>query len=256
MTGYTKLFSSIVTSTIWRAPDKTRILWITMLAIADRYGEVQASIPGLAHIAGIDVKECQAAIATLEGPDEFSRTPDNEGRRIGKIDGGWQILNYEKYREIMNAEDRKEYKARKAQEARDRKKTNLARGQIVDNRGQSETEVTQCRVQSAECSVQNTEQKEPLEGAAPPLPFSSDAFKAAWEDWQTHRKQNRFPALKPKTLAARFAEFSGWGEAKATQAIRESIKNGWRGIFEPKTAEYPFHGSSPQPPARIGKNLQ
>ena len=79
---------------------------------------------------------------------------------------------------------------------------------------------------------QKTEQRNTE--AAPPLPFSSDAFKSAWEDWQAHRKQNRFPALKPKTLAARFDEFSGWGEAKTIQAIRESIKNGWRGIFEPK----------------------
>ncbi len=33
--AYTKLFHSIVTSTIWRETDPTRIVWITMLALAE-----------------------------------------------------------------------------------------------------------------------------------------------------------------------------------------------------------------------------
>ena len=42
--GFTKLFNTIVTSTIWQEDDKTRIVWITMLAIADASGIVGASI--------------------------------------------------------------------------------------------------------------------------------------------------------------------------------------------------------------------
>ena len=45
MHSYTKLFSSIITSTIWMEDDKTRILWITLLAMADQHGEVYSSIP-------------------------------------------------------------------------------------------------------------------------------------------------------------------------------------------------------------------
>ena len=43
MPGYTKLFNSILASTIWRADDKTRIVWITLLAMADKHGIVEAS---------------------------------------------------------------------------------------------------------------------------------------------------------------------------------------------------------------------
>lgn len=86
MNGYTKLFNSIVTSTIWTEDDKTRIVWITMLAIADKNGEVQGSIPGLARIAGVAVDDCRIAIGKFLSPDLDSRTKDDEGRRIEEID--------------------------------------------------------------------------------------------------------------------------------------------------------------------------
>ena len=60
--SYTKLFSEIVTSTIWSEDDKTRILWITMLATSDQHGEVMAKLAGLdkvladvaSHVAGFE----------------------------------------------------------------------------------------------------------------------------------------------------------------------------------------------------------
>jgi hypothetical protein len=104
-TGFTKLFSTIVTSTIWREDDKTRILWITMLATANKYGEVAGSVPGLAAMANMSVEDCRKAILKLESPDPDSRTSDNEGKRIVKVDGGWEILNYTLYREKMRVRD-------------------------------------------------------------------------------------------------------------------------------------------------------
>jgi hypothetical protein len=110
--GFTKLFNTIVTSTIWQEADATRIVWITMLAIADANGVVSASIPGLASVANVSVDAAREAIKTLLAPDEDSRTKDFDGRRIEEIDGGWHILNYVKYRRMLNEEERKEYKAK------------------------------------------------------------------------------------------------------------------------------------------------
>ena len=45
------------------------------------------------------------ALATLSSPDEFSRSTEHEGRRIVAVDGGWQILNYLKYREKGQGQD-------------------------------------------------------------------------------------------------------------------------------------------------------
>lgn len=107
--GYTKLFSSIVASTIWREDDKTRIVWITMLAMKNERHVVEASLPGLADMARVTIKECEAAVAKLESPDKWSRNQANHGRRIEKCDGGWKILNGQYYRQLMSAEDRREY---------------------------------------------------------------------------------------------------------------------------------------------------
>lgn len=122
--SYTKLFNSIITSTIWTEDDKTRILWITMLALADKNGEVQASIPGLARVAGMSVPDCERAINKFLGPDKYSRTPDDEGRRIEAIDGGFALLNHGKYREMASREESISSNAERQKRFRDRKNRN------------------------------------------------------------------------------------------------------------------------------------
>lgn len=99
MAGYTPLYGSIVTSSIWNEDDKTRIVWITMLALADATGKVEGSVSGLAPVARVSLESCKKAIDRLKQPDQHSRTKEYEGRRIKEIDEGWQILNYEKFRE-------------------------------------------------------------------------------------------------------------------------------------------------------------
>lgn len=121
--GYTKLFASLIGSTLWRTDDKAlKIVWITMLAMCNKRGEVMTSIPGLADFAKVSIEEVLAALKVLESPDEYSRTPDNEGRRIEKIDGGWQVLNFVKYRDTMSDDDRRAYFREKQRVYRAKKK--------------------------------------------------------------------------------------------------------------------------------------
>lgn len=96
--GFTKLFNTIITSSIWNEDNETRIVWITMLALSNKDGIVDASMSGLAVMARLPVETCKKAIAKLSNPDSDSRTPEKEGRRIEKVDGGWRIINYVKYR--------------------------------------------------------------------------------------------------------------------------------------------------------------
>lgn len=123
MKGYTKLFGTLIGSTIWRDESKaTKIVWITMLAMANADGVVEASVPGLADFSKVTLEECQEALRKLSEPDEFSRSKENEGRRISEVDGGWKILNHAKYREKLNLEERRLYLAQKQAEYRERKK--------------------------------------------------------------------------------------------------------------------------------------
>jgi hypothetical protein len=144
--GFTKLFNTIVTSTIWREDDKVRIVWITMLAIADAYGIVNASIPGLAAVANVSLESTEAAIKNLESPDRYSRTKDFEGRRIKSIDGGWQILNYQKYREMLSEEERKEYQAKWIANKRRQKSTvdKSRKKSTLSTQAEAEEEVNTC----------------------------------------------------------------------------------------------------------------
>ena len=122
--GYTKLFSQIVSSTIWAESDRTRLVWVTMLALCDKNGEVQASIPGLARLAGVPLADCEVAINKFLGPDPYSRTPDDEGRRIEKIDGGWALLNHAKYRNMASKEESKSSNSERQKRYRERSKRN------------------------------------------------------------------------------------------------------------------------------------
>lgn len=137
MAGYTKLFNSILHSTIWSEPNETRILWITMLAMADKEGKVNASIPGLARMAGITVEQTQAGLERFLSPDEFSRTPEHEGRRIESIQGGWFLLNHPKYRALMSLEERKEYNRLRQQEHRKKVKQGCDVSMTVNDNNQS-----------------------------------------------------------------------------------------------------------------------
>ena len=118
MAGFTKLFSSILDSTIWQEPNETRLLWITMLAMSDANGEIQSSIPGLARRAAITLDQCEVGLETLLSPDNYSRTKDHEGRRIMAVNGGWQLLNHGRYRALLSYEERKEYNRIKQAERR------------------------------------------------------------------------------------------------------------------------------------------
>lgn len=123
--SFTKLFSSITASTIWVAPSNTRVVWITMLAMADHAGRIHASIPGLANIARVPLEDCHAALDMFMAPDIYSRTTDNEGRRIESIPGGWRLLNYTKFREMKDEESQKEAKRKYMANRRSKEKKEL-----------------------------------------------------------------------------------------------------------------------------------
>lgn len=120
MNGFVKLYGTILESTVWVGTDSAvKLVWITMLLKADPLGCVMASVPGLAKVAEIPVEEAERAIAVLEAPDPFSRTKDFDGRRIEKVEGGWRLLNYEKYREMRTPEQiRAAERQRKSREKR------------------------------------------------------------------------------------------------------------------------------------------
>jgi hypothetical protein len=211
MSGYTKLFSSILASTIWQESKETKIIWITMLAAANKDGVVEASLPGLAHMARLTIQEAEGALNVLSSPDPYSRTPAFEGRRIKPCDGGWQILNHDKYREQMSAAERKEYNRVKQQETRARKKA----------RGENGPSMT---VNDMSASQRHTEAKEDSKTEEVPL-FSF----VCPDDMETNPTVLRLYDLfnrKPSTMMDK-KERKAFREAKITEDDMLAVEEWW-----------------------------
>jgi hypothetical protein len=123
MTGYCKLFQSILGSSIWFGTEAELRTWIAMLVLKDRDHVVKMSARGLANIARVTPDECRAALAKFQEPDPDSTNKANEGRKIRQLEeGGWLVLNGEYYARLLSWDERKEYNRIKQQEYRDKKK--------------------------------------------------------------------------------------------------------------------------------------
>lgn len=112
--GFVKIYGSILDSSIWSTDLVTRVVWITMLAMADRDGYVNASTDGIARRANVTLDDCEAALKVLRSPDRLSKSKDYEGRRIRKADRGWLILNYANYREMRTQSQMSEAERKRA----------------------------------------------------------------------------------------------------------------------------------------------
>ena len=117
MSGFTKLVPEIVQSSIWNESSDVRIVWITLLAIKDEHGFVRGNAQTIARIANVTLEAAQMALTRFQEPDPSSNTPDNEGRRIAHIPGGWCVLNHSLYRgktyNEYEAERKKKYREEK-----------------------------------------------------------------------------------------------------------------------------------------------
>lgn len=143
--GWSPLWDKLVMSSVWSESKEVKILWITLLALKDRYGEVKGSVIGLANSARLTPEETMQALDVLRNPDPFSSSIEHEGRRIENIKGGWRILNHEKYREMIQEEYKRVYNREKKRESRQRMKSKSLPGEIANQSmqedGATETEL-------------------------------------------------------------------------------------------------------------------
>ena len=124
---YNKLFNKIVDSSIWMEADHVRLVWMMFIAIMDEDGFVNlATIKNVAHRAVIDIDKAEDAIGILEAPDAGSSNPENEGRRLQRVPGGWMVINAPEYRDIVKREHQKELNRKRVKRHRERNACNGA----------------------------------------------------------------------------------------------------------------------------------
>lgn len=216
--SYTKLFSGITESTIWCEPAGTRLVWITLLAKCDLFGRFSGSLPGLARLANVTLEETAKAIETFLAPDPYSRTPDYEGRRIEAIDGGWRLLNHEKYREMRDEEKRRIQNQQAQQRSRDRKAA-------VSNSADGQPPVSLSPGKSAQATTTTATSKS---NNKEPMPSRGSRLPKDWvlpDDWRAWAVAER-PGLDVDLEAAKFADF--WHAKAGKDATKLNWEATWR----------------------------
>jgi hypothetical protein len=195
---YNKLFSKIVDSSIWLESDATRIVWLTMIAVMDEDGfVVMASIENLARRANVSVARCATAVAVLEGPDPNSADPDNEGRRIERVPGGWLVLNASKHRQMVTRQVDRENNRRRVKRHREKQTVMPGNASSVTCNGASVT----CNASEAVSeAVSEAETRSRSEAEKPRTSRARDEFDEFWE---------HYPKKTGKTAARR-----EWDRAK------------------------------------------
>lgn len=189
-----------------------------MLAMADSKGRVWASVPGLANRARVPLEDAEEAINRFLSPDKYSRTPDHEGRRIEPIDGGWRLLNHEKYRSVRDEESAKESKRRyiNARRAKERE----ASSTVEQSRTPSNTEERGRDNAEADTEAEADTRKERVSRKRSAHPCPDGVSDQVWQDWLELRKAKRAPVTS--TVVA-----SAMEEAKKAEISMQEFLSIW-----------------------------
>ena len=204
---YNKLFSKIVTSSIWLEPTPTRIVWLMFIAVMNEDGFVQfASIANVAHTARIKDDEAAEAIRILEAPDPNSADEDNEGRRIEKVPGGWMVLNSVKYRDLATREMIREQ----------------TRIRVARKRAKDKGLVTECNAKVTKRNGKltlsdtdtETKKKEGANGSRPPVSV---------EDWLKELETD--PTYKGVNVRIEYGKMLNWCKVRKKQPTQRRFIN-------------------------------
>ncbi len=267
--SFVKLHSVILTSTVWMLSAEERIVWITLLVMADQDGLVSTSIPGLAHTARVDLGVAARAIEVFTSPDPYSRTEENEGRRLERVDGGFQLLNHAKYRELQGIEHRRALAAKRQEAWRKRHAADVtSRDSALRNALPTSRNVI-VTTSEAEAEAEAEAKKTPEgEHAAPSAPLVAPAGAQPVRPAKAARG-SRLPegwAPSDATLAALRAEghatpagaLASFGDYWRAVPGQRGVKLDWEGTYRNWVRRDATRGNGPGPraPRRDGRILQ
>jgi hypothetical protein len=109
---YVKIFAQILDSSLAYNYD-TRHVFMDLLVLADTEGIVDMTHEAIARRTNAPIDLIKGSISELEEPDPSSHIPEEEGRRLVRLDDhrnwGWRIVNYKVYREMRDKEAMRAY---------------------------------------------------------------------------------------------------------------------------------------------------
>lgn len=223
--SFVKLHDTILDSSIWMESVETRIVWITILAMANQDGVVEASVSGLARRANVGRAQCDIALAVLLGPDSDTRD-GTTGERITKVPGGWLVLNHLTYRDRRTTAQIETAK----RVAEHRTKQRIAAIElttvlpVVQNvTGNEQKQCNDLSLSEADADADADSEKR-IQRAAP-CARPDSVTEEAWQDFKQHRNKRR--AIVTERVInglQQQADKAGWTLEKV---LVECVTRGW-----------------------------
>lgn len=222
---YGKIFASMYKGTLyghWEAI----VTFQQLIVIADADGIVDMTPQAICAHTSIPIDIIEKGLKKLAEPDQYSRTPGEEGRRIVCIDEhrpwGWQIVNYVKYKHLKDSDEVREQNRVRAQRFRD--KRNAASRSVTPNNAES-------RHTDIDTDI-DTNTKKLSKGRAVALPDWLPA--EPWKAWLEVRQKIKAPNTAKALSLAITALDDLRGKGFDPKAVLENcVMRGWRGIYPP-----------------------
>lgn len=247
---YAKVFASLWDGSL-RGKSDAILVFVNLLSHADCEGFVDRHFKAISDETGLDLDRVKFALLELEAPDPESRSPNLQGTRIERIDDhrdwGWRVVNYLHYRNLSNRLIERE--ANRLRQARFREKhspspTPLSPPKQKQKQKQDVTPVTPRNEASVTDGVTSNRADALLLFDSLPESVRTEAVKAQWESWvsfrMTLKKVKRWDLVFKETIKM----LSTFPEPKIIECLSQSIRNGWQGVFEPKTNTANSHHST------------
>lgn len=197
-------------------------------------GEVNEGgfLPDVGHMAwtvreSVETITAELGQLAMQGFLELKRHKDGER---------WYVSNFAKRQEPSSAAKRmKEYRKRQREEKeRTKEKEEIdTDNRYIANSNGSVTPVTKRNGKSNSQGGAN-----PYWDFLPQSLSGSDDFIRCWHSWLTYANERNLDFTAEQARIT-LDEMSGWGVDRSVAALRESIKRGWRSVYEPKGGNSP-----------------
>ena len=244
-------------------PIEVRYTFIMLLAIADPTGRVVGTDVAIARRLNMPLDSFVNSVKQLGEPDPDSNSKEEEGRRVIPSDSerGYQLVNYIKYRNLKDEEEKREYMReymRKRREDEALRKTCKTVLTDVKNVTQAEAE--------AEADADAEEDKNTSTPQTPPAKpkKTSDESLEFLKFWEAYPRKVGKPnaarafakALRTATaediMSGLFTHLPAWAESDPQFTPHPATwlnRNGWTDFPPPITRRNPDKNYS-QPPAK------
>lgn len=212
-----KWFAQAYTGSMMGSGSHVFAVWGWVVANAGKDGVLEINPKLLAAVIGDDESRIRDALDYLQSPDSSSRTRAEDGRRIVHVDAfTYRIVNHEKYRAKLSADERREYQRRKQAEYRQAR--NCKQFTNVDKVYTEQS--TESRVQSTEAAAAKAANKGAKEQIEQQRPVNASEKRRRLRRPQGSQEvpktlQSRAQAILRDRAAAAWDNPANWQESEA-----------------------------------------